>query len=108
MKSGTGTKKFEFPDVYALLFLLCIVAMVITWIIPAGEFNRVLAGKLNKVVAGSFHYVEGHPQNLWDVFQAIFQSFINSSRTIFMIFFCGTAINMLEETKSLSFIKAGL
>lgn len=95
-------KTKRFPDVYALLFILCIAAMVLTWIIPAGSFERVAEGKLNKVVAGSFQYIERNPQNPWDMLQCIYQGFINSANTIFMIFFCGAAISMLEETKSLS------
>ncbi|WP_274952726.1 YfcC family protein [Angelakisella massiliensis] len=95
-------KKNRFPDVYALLFILCIAAMVLTWIIPAGAFDRVAEGSINRVVAGSFHYIDGVPQNPWDMLQCIYQGFINSSSTIFMIFFCGAAIGMLEESKSLS------
>ena len=100
--AAAGKKETHFPDVYALCFILCIVAMVLTWIIPAGAFDRVAEGNINKVVAGSFHLVENAPQNPWDMLQAIYQGFINNATTIFMIFFCGAAINMLEETKSLS------
>lgn len=96
------TKKLEFPDVYALLFYMCILAMVATWIIPAGTFDRVQEGNLNKVVAGTFQYVEANPQTPWDMMQVIFQGFIKSSNTIFMIFFCGAAIAILEESKALS------
>lgn len=95
-------KKREFPDVYALLFFMCILAMVATWIVPAGTFDRVKEGNINKVVAGTFQYVAANPQSPWDMMQAIYQGFINSSKTIFMIFFCGAAIAILEESKALS------
>ena len=51
-------KKREFPDVYALVFLMCIAAMAATWIVPAGSFERVTEGTLTKVVAGSFQYID--------------------------------------------------
>lgn len=95
-------KKRQFPDVYALLFLMCILAMVATWIIPAGTFERVKEGNINKVVAGTFQYVAANPQTPWDMLQAIYEAFVKSANTIFMIFFCGAAIAMLEESKSLS------
>ena len=41
MEATTKKKKFQFPDVYALIFILCCLAMVLTWIIPAGTFERV-------------------------------------------------------------------
>ncbi len=95
-------KKREFPDVYALLFLICLFAMVLTWIIPAGAYDRIKDGSVNKVVADSFHYVKRVPQSPWDVLQAIYAGFNKSSGVIFMIFFCGAGVAMVEETKSLS------
>lgn len=53
MEATTKKKKFQFPDVYALIFILCCLAMVLTWIIPAGTFERVTEGTLTKVVAGT-------------------------------------------------------
>ena len=73
--SEKAKKKFEFPDVYALLFILCIVAMALTWIIPAGSFERIQDGSLTKVVAGSFQYVDAVRQTPWDMLQAIYQGF---------------------------------
>ena len=67
-----------------------------------GTFERVADGNINKVVAGSFQYVDSNPQTPWDMMQAIYQGFVNSSSTIFMIFFCGSAIALLEESKALS------
>ncbi len=95
-------KKREFPDVYALVFLMCIVAMIATWIVPAGSFERVTEGTLTRVVPGSFQYIDRVPQTPWDMLQAIFQGCINSAGTIFMIIFCGAAVNMLDESKALT------
>lgn len=95
-------KKLQFPDVYALLFLMCVAAMIATWFIPAGTFERVQDGNINKVVAGTFQYVDANPQTPWDMMKAVYQGFINSANTIFMIFFCGAAVAILEESKALS------
>lgn len=85
-----------------LLFILCIGRHGADLDHSGGAFERVAEGKINRVVAGSFAYIEGKPQTPWGMLQCIYQGFINSANTIFMIFFCGAAINMLEETKSLS------
>ena len=95
-------KKHEFPDVYALLVILCLIAMVLTWVVPAGAFDRVKEGKITKVVAGTFHKVEASRQTPWDVLQAFYQGFINGAPTIFMILFAGAAVSLVEETKTLS------
>ena len=75
-KQQALTKKF--PNVYALLFILCTVAMLLTWIVPAGAFDRVASGKISRVIAGSFHYIKGNPQTPWNMLQAIFQGYIKS------------------------------
>ena len=75
-------KKMEFPDVYALLFLMCILAMAATWVVPAGAFERVKDGNVTKVVAGTFQYVAANPQSPWDMMQAVFQGFSKSANTI--------------------------
>ena len=99
---ATTKKKFQFPDVYALIFILCCLAMVLTWIIPAGTFERVTEGTLTKVVAGTFQHVDSSPQTPWAMLQAIYQGFINSAGTIFLIFFCGASVAMVEESHALS------
>ena len=43
--------KFEFPHVFALMFILTILMAALTWIVPAGEFTRVKQGAITKVVA---------------------------------------------------------
>ena len=102
MEDTTKKKKFQFPDVYALIFILCCLAMVLTWIIPAGTFERVTEGTLTKVVAGTFQHVDSSPQTPWAMLQAIYQGFINSAGTIFLIFFCGASVAMVEESHALS------
>ena len=37
-------KKREFPDVYALLFCMCLVAMIATWIVPAVHLSAWQTG----------------------------------------------------------------
>ena len=41
MKRQIGKKnKLSMPDVYVLLFFMVIVALLATYIVPAGEFER--------------------------------------------------------------------
>ena len=75
MEATTKKKKFQFPDVYALIFILCCVAMILTWIIPAGEYARETVdvnGIERTVIKGdSFNEVTKTPQT-WEVFSALF------------------------------------
>lgn len=95
-------KKIAFPNVYVLLVLIAIVAAALTWIVPAGVFDRVTTNGITEVVPGSYHAVPAARQTPWDIFKAIVQGFNNQSRLIFMIFFVGAAVRMLDESKAIS------
>lgn len=94
--------KYKFPDVYALLFFLAIVAMILTWIIPAGAFDTVKDGNLTKVVPGTFHVIDQNPQNVWDIFMSIVTGFQRQAKLIFMVFFIGAAVYMLEISNTIN------
>ena len=34
-------KKFNLPHIYAILFGIIVLCTILTWIIPAGNFDRV-------------------------------------------------------------------
>lgn len=98
---STAKKKWEFPNVYTLLLLFCIFAALLTWIIPAGQYDRVTEGGITKVVPGSFKFVDSNPQNPWDIFQAMVQGFINQISLIMMVLFVGASVYMLEASKAI-------
>lgn len=59
-------KKFkcEFPTAYTILFVLSIIIGILTYIIPAGAYDRVLNEELGKnvPVPGTYHRVCGRRQ----------------------------------------------
>jgi uncharacterized ion transporter superfamily protein YfcC len=91
-------KKSRVPHVFALMFIITILMAVLTWLIPAGQYERVKEGTVTKVVADSFKVVDSNPQGFWGVFDAVVKGWIQSASMIFMVFFVGGAIKILEET----------
>ncbi len=59
-------KAFSFPSAFTILFGLIIFVAALTWIIPAGQFDRVHNEALGKEVPvpGTYHEVEANPQRL--------------------------------------------
>ena len=55
---ANNKKKRQIPSTCALLFMLMIVCAILTWIVPAGEFDTEKVGNLNKVIAGTYHTVD--------------------------------------------------
>lgn len=98
MKEGEIMKKREFPQTCALLFFLICFAALLTWILPAGEFNTVKAGNLTKVVAGTYHTVKQSPQGPFAVLNAVVLGFQRSAILFAMILFTGSAVHMMQKS----------
>ncbi|WMJ83719.1 YfcC family protein [Oscillospiraceae bacterium LTW-04] len=94
-------KQFQFIHTCALLFLLTAFAALLTWIIPAGEFDYEKVGTVNRVVSGTYHTVEQSPQGLWAVFNATVGGFTKASVLMTMIMFVGAAVYILQQTRSI-------
>jgi uncharacterized ion transporter superfamily protein YfcC len=98
------------PDVFVIVYLLIVLAAVLTWIVPGGSYKRreeVVNGTPREVVVqGSFSYAPANPQTL-EVFTAPLEGFATRSaaRIIVFIFLVGGAFYVLNETGA---IAAGL
>jgi uncharacterized ion transporter superfamily protein YfcC len=62
----------KFPTAFTILFVLIAVVAVLTWIIPAGQYDRVFSETLGREapVPGTYHQVEPNPQGLFSVLMA--------------------------------------
>jgi uncharacterized ion transporter superfamily protein YfcC len=58
--------RFSFPTAFTILFALILFVAALTWIIPAGEYDRVLNEELGEEtpVPGTYQEVESNPQRL--------------------------------------------
>ncbi len=71
--------KFKLPSSYTILFLIIAVVAVLTWIVPAGEYDKVQGGKA--LIAGTYHSVKQNPQGLFEVLKAPINGFLGTKAT---------------------------
>ena len=62
---GTQKKKFRMIHVYTLLVLMICIAGIMTYIVPAGAFDRVDINGRSGVVPGTFHFIEQQPVDIF-------------------------------------------
>ncbi len=64
--------KFKFPSAFTILFILIAVVAALTWVIPAGEYDRQMNEALGSEapVPGTYREVEPNPQGLTAVILA--------------------------------------
>ncbi|MDP3251804.1 MAG: YfcC family protein [Hydrogenophaga sp.] len=62
----------RFPSAYTILFALTILMAILTWTLPAGQYQRVANEALGKnaPVPGSYQLVAASPQGVLDVLRA--------------------------------------
>jgi uncharacterized ion transporter superfamily protein YfcC len=65
-------RRFKFPTAFTILFALIVVVAGLTWVVPAGQYDKVPNEALGKdvPVPGSYHEVEASPQGLRAIIMA--------------------------------------
>lgn len=98
-------KKWEFPNVFALLFGLIVLATAVSYIIPSGSFERVekeVNGNVQTlVVEGTYQSVEADRTTFFGIFEAVFKGMENAAPIIFFIFIVGGAFGILTKTEAI-------
>ncbi|KKK74932.1 hypothetical protein LCGC14_2878810, partial [marine sediment metagenome] len=102
--------KRSFPHTYVIVFYIILLAAILTWILPGGEYIKetvtIEGGDKTELV---YREVESNPQS-WQVFAAIFKGFVKQSGIIVFILMIGGAFWILNSSKAidvgiLSFIR---
>lgn len=105
MTDQTKEKKWyqKLPDAYVLLFMIIIVVTVLTYIVPAGEFQRDVDPATGRVgvVAGSYERVDPSPVGILEMFMAIPQGMVAAVSVSFIVFFAGALFYTIETTGAL-------
>lgn len=90
----------KMPHTYVLLCGILIVIAVLTWIIPAGTFERTKNEVLNRVVVvpGSFKFVDRTPVGPFKAMMSLVKGMQETADIIFFIFFAYGFIYMLIKS----------
>ena len=93
-------KKFVFPNTYVIIILMMIVAVLLTWIISSGEFERVKdeVSKQSIIIPGTFKYIENNPISLFKIPVYIMKGLAKASDIVFLVIIVGGAFNIIIET----------
>ncbi len=102
-------KKLSLPHIYVLLFAIIVVCTILTWVLPAGEFDRVVNEANRSVaVAGTFHTVEQSPVGPFEMFQAVYNGMCDAGSVTFFVFISYASINIIIRSGAFNGLVAGL
>lgn len=93
-------KSVKAPNTLVMLSAIILILSVLTYIVPAGVFERVVDAETGRtiVVADSYHVVESSPVSVFDVFKAIPKGMGEAGYIIFFLFIIGGAFRILQAT----------
>lgn len=95
---------FKMPHTYVILTIILLAVVVMCYLIPAGEYDRVedpASGRM-VVVPESFHYTEGKLPGVFDIFLALQRGYVDAADILFLIVFAYGYVYMLTKNGTLN------
>lgn len=86
------------PDSLVIVSVIIVIFVILTWIVPAGEFDRKEENGRMVVVAGTYHEVEPEPQGFWEIFRAPIKGFESAADIIGFVLLVGGAFSIITRT----------
>jgi uncharacterized ion transporter superfamily protein YfcC len=98
--------KRRIPHVYVILLIVVAICSILTYIIPAGQYGKMVAPSGREVVdPDSFTWVENTPIGLLDYFRSVPDGLVATASIIFFIFIVGGSFAVVSATGA---IEAGI
>lgn len=98
-------KKFQLPDTWVLLFIMVVIAAILSWIVTPGSYDyekvEINGVVRNLAIDGTYHTIdkaEAQPASFLGVFSALYQGCVNGASTIFMIMCCCSCFRIMVQT----------
>ncbi|MDZ7362959.1 MAG: TIGR00366 family protein [candidate division KSB1 bacterium] len=91
-------KEITLPHTLALIFAIIVVMGALTWIVPAGQFDRAEKSGRTVVVPNTYQRVEAQPQGIGAILSAPLRGFVEAANIIAFIFLIGGAFGVVIST----------
>jgi uncharacterized ion transporter superfamily protein YfcC len=94
------SRTIRFPHPLTLLVACVLLAAVLSWVLPAGQYQRredPATGR-SVVIAGTYSRVEQRPVGPFEAFVAIPKGIVDAASVIGLVFLIGGAFTVVERT----------
>ena len=96
--------RFKIPHTYILITILIVLAAVGTYVVPAGEFDRMKDPNTGRtlVVPGTYHQVEQAPVGFFDAVMSFPKGLEAASEIIFFVLIIGAVFQVINATGAIN------
>jgi len=99
--NSQGNMSGKIPHTYVIIFYIIVLAAIMTWIIPGGQYQEAIQEVQGQEVKTKvFQYTESQPQT-WQVFAALFKGFERQAGIIVFILMIGGAFWIMNQSKAI-------
>ncbi|MEM8848380.1 MAG: YfcC family protein, partial [Bacteroidota bacterium] len=100
--SNSGTPSFfsRIPHAITMLFGIIVLVSILTYILPAGTYERILVDGRSVVVPNSYKTIASTPIGILDMFRAIPLGFKAAVEIIFIVISGGIMFTFMEKSKA--------
>lgn len=97
-------KKREIPHVFAIMLGLMVLALIATWIIPSGKYERIPLEGTNRMIVdpNSFQYTDKTYLTPWDFLTTITDGLTGAALVGFTVIIIGGAWEVINATGAIS------
>lgn len=88
-------------NAFVLIFFVIVISTILTYILPAGEYDRIEKAGRTIVVPDSFHLTDPSPVGFFNIFTSIHTGMVQGAGIIFFVLLVGGAFGILKATGAL-------
>jgi uncharacterized ion transporter superfamily protein YfcC len=94
-------RKRKIPHTYVIVFYIIIIAALLTWIIPGGEYHEVTTGSGDSLTSSMEYRQTGSQPQTWQLFAAFYKGFVKQAGIIIFILLIGGAFWIMNSSRAI-------
>lgn len=89
-------------NAFVLMFIVIAVMTILTYILPAGQYDRIEQDGRTVVDPTSFQFVESTPVGIFEMFTSVHAGLVEGASIILFVFLFGGALGIMQETGAIN------
>ena len=90
--------KIRLPNTFVLLFLILAMIALSTWLVPGGQYDKLMVDGKARIDPNTFHHIASNPEGLVALMMAPIKGFIEAAEIIGFVLIVGGAFSVLQRT----------
>lgn len=97
-------KKLTMPHSFVIIFLIILLASLLTYLVPAGAYERVFNESIGRTLIDptSYKTIEQSPVSVFAVFRSVYDGMVAAGSIVFFVFFAYGYVYMIIQSGAMN------